>query len=145
MTRSFVLDAAVSVFSVLDVLTYAPEAEWEWKSLPVKFPSSQGAGTSVRLLLGSVHGRAACCGHLASPRDVPVGSEGLGLLIEVKQRCWKENTRRICTDLGEKLHDLELLLLCALSPTSPSPTPRTELGCTVLHRQQETGLCVFFE
>ena len=37
MTQSFVLEVAVSVFSVLDVLMYAPEAEWEWKSVPVKF------------------------------------------------------------------------------------------------------------
>lgn len=37
MTQSFVLEVAVSVFSVLGMLMYAPEAEWEWKSVPVKF------------------------------------------------------------------------------------------------------------
>lgn len=36
-TQSFVLEVALSVFCVLDVFMYAPEAEWEWKLVPVKF------------------------------------------------------------------------------------------------------------
>jgi len=51
VTQSFVLKVPVSVFSVLDMLMYAPEAEWELKSVPVKFSLFQGAETSVSPIL----------------------------------------------------------------------------------------------
>lgn len=86
---------------------YAPEAEWEWKLVPVKFRLSKGAETSVTLLLlGLINYTAACCSHLSSPRGVPAVSEGLLLLNRSKtqmQENMKESARRICTDLGKKL------------------------------------------
>jgi len=78
VTQSFVLKVPVSVFSVLDMLMYAPEAEWELKSVPVKFSLFQGAETSVSpILFGLINLIAACCFHLSSPRVVPAVSEGL--------------------------------------------------------------------